>query len=681
MLEKLPRFLRNHAGNSVIAVVAYLFICLHVLAISFVLLFGGLLESSQRGIGAVLYTAYSFSLCFLIGRFCLRKKHDAVVEFLLLLPLALTIAGIVHISYSNYASYGVIFALPTQVLSAHISSFFRIDPAYSNLMMSVLPSLLMWIGMMSRTWHQASCGGDMGAVAVDCKRPSTASGQADCKHRIGVMKTSTKANALLLILSTVLTTAMMILSGLFAFLLPPAIVEMLEHQSWDLLGRVPFPYLITACLFWIAGCFIGIKAKDGKDAIVKSTCVGFGLLLGYTIVAMLYGGIPYLVWGVIFILIAVPGVAVVIIPAILLRFLRSRAKLSEYVLKAGSCVTMIVAYVALSIVLANIGKTTPDLDFKIATPAYAGIRRQVVHDSQFQLERDPTPGREDYFVGFGSFPAIGYSSESAIMVSEFTHQHIDLQGNCEQYDIMSRVGSTSIERSMWQLVDRRLIIHGTHADRFVGLGDNIRPMDIVIIPGMPAESYLDDKGEVVDITSEPVAFDALVFIVHNDNPVSDLSWEQLRSIYAGDIRNWQELGGERRRIRNYQRDRLGHTYMVMGDLVMQGMPMMKPIYAERFRESWRAAAYQNYPGSIGFCLLSFLANDGFDIEGEYRILSIDGVYPNEATIRDGTYPFVVTFYAAIRSGEEDDTGERFLEWILSDEGQACVRQAGYYSLR
>ena len=92
------------------------------------------------------------------------------------------------------------------------------------------------------------------------------------------------------------------------------------------------------------------------------------------------------------------------------------------------------------------------------------------------------------------------------------------------------------------------------------------------------------------------------------------------------------------------------------------------------------AFYQNYPESIGYCLLSFLENDGYGLDGEIKILSIDGTYPYETNIRNGTYPYVANYSAAIRKGEEEDTGGRFLEWILSDEGQACIQQAGYFPL-
>ena len=161
--------------------------------------------------------------------------------------------------------------------------------------------------------------------------------------------------------------------------------------------------------------------------------------------------------------------------------------------------------------------------------------------------------------------------------------------------------------------------------------------------------------------------------------MDNLSTEQLRNIYAGKIRNWQELGGEIKEIKNYQRRHLSHTYRIMNEKVMQGTPLTTPVQARNLSD-WDEAAYQNFPESIGYALLSFLENDGFELDGEIKILSIDGIYPNETNIRNGTYSYVINFYAAIRKGEEDYNGGRFLEWILSEEGQACIRQAGYLPL-
>jgi phosphate transport system substrate-binding protein len=63
-----------------------------------------------------------------------------------------------------------------------------------------------------------------------------------------------------------------------------------------------------------------------------------------------------------------------------------------------------------------------------------------------------------------------------------------------------------------------------------------------------------------------------------------------------------------------------------------------------------------------------------------KILKVDGIMPSDENIRNKSYAFITPYNAVIRSTDEDEVGGRFLNWMLSDEGQACIAQAGYVSL-
>ena len=496
------------------------------------------------------------------------------------------------------------------------------------------------------------------------------------------MSTFRKQNILLLILSTIVTTVLMLfLPSLLFLVLPETAFEIMESQSMFLFGHLSFLFLIAGCLYAVVGLIIGIKTETYKDALVKGVLVGIGLFFSFFIIGSLFNGAPIFAWAPSYFLLALPDIGIISGAALLLLFLRSRFKLNKYVLFALLFAVVVIVYVLLSGAFGNTYKNAPELDFMRAIPIYTGVKEQIVENSQFQLERDTAPGKERDYVGFGSFPAIGYSRESAIMVAEFCHQHLDLEKGNEHFDITETVVNLSVETALKSLVNKSFYTYfGVHSSRFDGMRDNEQPMDIAILPGKPDESYRDNSGHTVEITSAPIALDALVFIVHKDNPVSDLSSEQVRDIYSGIIKNWEDVGGENIKIKNYQRSDLSLTHrLFMEEMVMQGRTMIKPVEANDLSDK-KAAAYQNYPESIGYCLRSFIENDGFRVNDGIKILSIDGVLPDEDRIRDGTYPYIVKHYAAIRKGEEDDTGGLFLDWILSDEGQACIRQAGYLPL-
>ena len=61
------------------------------------------------------------------------------------------------------------------------------------------------------------------------------------------------------------------------------------------------------------------------------------------------------------------------------------------------------------------------------------------------------------------------------------------------------------------------------------------------------------------------------------------------------------------------------------------------------------------------------------------MLAVDGVSPTPENLRSGAYHYTVYYYAVYEKGNE--TAERFVNWMVSDEGQQCAAQAGYVTLR
>ena len=59
------------------------------------------------------------------------------------------------------------------------------------------------------------------------------------------------------------------------------------------------------------------------------------------------------------------------------------------------------------------------------------------------------------------------------------------------------------------------------------------------------------------------------------------------------------------------------------------------------------------------------------------MLRVDDIAPSPENLRSGAYPFATAYYAIIRGGEENETAEQFMEWMLSTEGQRAIQQAGY----
>lgn len=195
---------------------------------------------------------------------------------------------------------------------------------------------------------------------------------------------------------------------------------------------------------------------------------------------------------------------------------------------------------------------------------------------------------------------------------------------------------------------------------------------------------LAEIGTELDIT--PIGRDALVFIVNEANPVQSLSREQLVDIYTGKITNWSEVGGADMPIVAFQRPEASGSQSLFMKLLMQDTAPMDP--PKEFRPSEMGdlieelASYNNSADALGYSVF-YYASYMYTQPG-LRFVAVDGVIPSDETIADGSYPLLNEYYLAVRAEDlqnnEDNGSKRLREWILADEGQTAIREAGYIPL-
>lgn len=197
----------------------------------------------------------------------------------------------------------------------------------------------------------------------------------------------------------------------------------------------------------------------------------------------------------------------------------------------------------------------------------------------------------------------------------------------------------------------------------------------------------EPEGEVLNQLKEeghwlytPFATDALVFVVNQDNPVDNLTWDQVKKIYTGEITNWKEVGGDNVDIVPFQRNQGAGSQTMFEKLVMEGQsPMEAP-------ETWvpdsmaglldAVRQYDNSPAAIGYTVY-YYANDMEMAQG-LKVLSIDGVAPDAQSIREGKYPFLNPYYVAIDGDLPQDSPTRILyDWVLGPDGQKLAAMEGY----
>jgi phosphate transport system substrate-binding protein len=219
---------------------------------------------------------------------------------------------------------------------------------------------------------------------------------------------------------------------------------------------------------------------------------------------------------------------------------------------------------------------------------------------------------------------------------------------------------------------------GTHGSYVAILDGDVRLSLVAREPSDDELALAQERG--LDLRTVPVARDAFVFLRHRDNPVADLTVEQIRAIFSGGLTSWSELGGPERPIKPYVRNRNSGSQVKMERLVMAGLPMVAaPDLQVTLTMIGPFNAIRLDADGIGYSVHyyeRYMAGSR-----EVVTLSVEGVAPSRETIRDGSYRFVTKVYAAHLTDLPADSSEaRIRDWMLTPEGQAVVDESGYVRL-
>ena len=184
----------------------------------------------------------------------------------------------------------------------------------------------------------------------------------------------------------------------------------------------------------------------------------------------------------------------------------------------------------------------------------------------------------------------------------------------------------------------------------------------------------------VELETAPLAIDALVFIVNPKNPVKNLTTDQVRKIYTGEITNWKEVGGVDHAITPYIRDADSGSQEKMETLVMNGLNMIDGTYMPEIIGSQMASPYLQLEhdeygiGYTPFFYCTAMVRDLLNV----RMLSIDGVTPSKESLRGDKYPFVSSIYAAVRKSESHESiAYKLYQFLFTKKGSDMIDESGY----
>ncbi len=198
-------------------------------------------------------------------------------------------------------------------------------------------------------------------------------------------------------------------------------------------------------------------------------------------------------------------------------------------------------------------------------------------------------------------------------------------------------------------------------------------------PSQEQIEYAKNAGVEFELTA--IGREGFIFFVEEDNPVDNLTTQQIKAIYHGDITNWKEVGGRDQKIVAFQRPE-GSGSQTMMIYFMGDVSLKEPKTYETFDAMSgiieHVAQYNNEAGAMGYTFRYFL--EGLQQEQHVKILSVDGVAPTVENIKTGKYPLLTTLYCVTRANDPNPNVRKVLDFLLSEDGQYIIEKTGYAPL-
>lgn len=175
------------------------------------------------------------------------------------------------------------------------------------------------------------------------------------------------------------------------------------------------------------------------------------------------------------------------------------------------------------------------------------------------------------------------------------------------------------------------------------------------------------------LVSFTIGYDALSIFVHKNNPVNNLSKEQIKGIFSGKIKNWKEVGGKNTPVRFYVEPRedsqrgfaVIFREVIMGDTAYGSPARTIRIFDSKLKEiaedeNGMAAAPYNLPKMMDPA-----------VRDKVKAISINGIMATENNVKSGAY-IINRNLALVTKGLPKGQVKQFIDFMLSAEGQAVV---------
>ena len=246
----------------------------------------------------------------------------------------------------------------------------------------------------------------------------------------------------------------------------------------------------------------------------------------------------------------------------------------------------------------------------------------------------------------------------------------DNSGDAAVTGTVSTDGSTSMEKVIGALGESFM---AANAGTTVGYNPTGSGAGITAVSegrcdiGLSSRALKDDEKSS-GLKETVLAYDGIAIIVHPDNPVSDLTIEQIAQLYTGEVTNWKDVGGNDAEIVLIGREAGSGTRD--GFESITGTKEKCQYRQELTSTGDVITAVSQNPDAIGYASLA-------SIKDSVKALNVDGVTPSEATVKDGSYKVQRPFVLVTVEGKAlTPVAQAFFDYATSPDAAAIIAKAG-----
>ena len=179
---------------------------------------------------------------------------------------------------------------------------------------------------------------------------------------------------------------------------------------------------------------------------------------------------------------------------------------------------------------------------------------------------------------------------------------------------------------------------------------------------------LKDEEKAAGLQEMVLAYDGIAIIVHPDNPVSDLTLEQIARLYTGELTNWKDVGGNDAQVVLIGREAASGTRD--GFESITGTKDKCQYRQELTSTGDVITTVSQNPDAIGYASLA-------SIKDSVKALNVDGVTPSEASVKDGSYKVQRPFVLVTVEGKAlSSAAQSFFDYATSADAADTIAKAG-----